>query len=963
MTRFLPVLLLVLGALGAGFVMVPSAWELAFMKLRDKDFVSAERAFEDKFLAGDRTREVLLPLSDLYVRNGRIDKAIAVLTKYAKTSPEDRDVAERLAVLLQEAQETTRAIEALEKLSAKDATAKDLRELDRLHDIAQDPEGRIRALMRLAKMGAATAQESLTLTNLLAASGRKPEALTAAYNALQRFGAKTPHELVQVFAALAVDTGRRDLVAATILPWAAAQTTATPLGAAASALTDKAAPADAINLIRASAAFARKDPATVVLAAQTETAFGDKTRALALYDALRAGGRLPPAQDAGYVSLALALKQTDAALAHISARGPQAFDDALLLFATGQAALAAKTDWLKEFDAALSALGSPPAPAARVALALGDTSRALKLAQDAEAQRPTISLAQIYSDLGDLSSAARIFDASAPDPQTIDANDVPQATAVAIALKRGPEALALAERLVMQDKSVDAALQRARALTLNGRATEALDILAALNATSELAEVAKIEALSSAKRFAELREILIARLSQPGLAPAQRTNVIFLINDLKLALGPDAARLSAGLIADLDDKALTGAPREARLTLLAKIAPAKALPYLKAAAEADPDTQGYTYVKLLKDLKRTAELSAFLARAVRTAKTAKVRDDFLYEMLKQGATRDALPLLAERARNDGAKWFFAYDEALAKFGTRAERLEALAGFAEHPSTQRPLRSQIAFQILELGDKARAEPLFRALAANSGPKSPELRQLLFLWGPRPTAEARAWLRHRAMDARDGDRTEWAAILVNAGDAATAEAILSDARDADSIVALANVYAETKNAKALETLLKTALPSADGKTAKALAQAAGALSLSASASLAYERAGLSGPAGREAFFAGDYRRAMALLSDAQSDADASFYLGETLTALNRPREAAAHYRAALAQLSQTGDGAKLRIVSLARLRDHASAERELAQLSSQPAEASDARSAYAGALLDQGDTRRAAAQLSE
>jgi cellulose synthase operon protein C len=963
MTRFLPVCLMVLAALGAGLAMVPSAWELAFMKLRDKDFPSAERVFEDKFLAGDRTREVLLPLSELYVRNGRIDKAIGVLTKFAKANPDDRDVAERLSVLLREAQDAPRAIETLEKLAAKNATPKDLRELDRLHDIAQDPEGRFRALMRLAKMGAATAPESLTLTSLLAASGRKPEALTAAYNALKRFGAKTPHELVQVFAALAIDTNRPDLVSGQIAPWAAAQSSAVPLGAVASALVDKGAPADAIKLIEASTAFAHKDPATFVLAAQLESTHGSKAKALSLYEGLRAAGRLPPAQDAAYVSLALAQTQMDAALAHVSARGPQAFNDALLIYVIGRAAIESKTEWLKELDTVLAGLNTRRASAARTALALGDHDRAAKLAKDAEAQEATVSLAQLYADLGDLPSAARVFDASAPDPAAVDANNVPQAAAVAIALKRGPEALALTERLVAQDKSVDAAVQHARALTLNGRAAEALEKLAKLNAKSELSEIAMIEALSAAKRYAELREKLVARLLQPNLAAAQRTNIIYLMNDLTLPWGADAAPLADGLAAELNGAALTGAPREARVMLLSKIAPAKALPFLKAAAEADPDKQGYAYAKLLKGLKRTAELNAYLALAARTAKTAKVRDDFLYELLKSGASREALPLLAERARSDGAKWFFAYDEALKKYGTRADRLAALNAFAAQPTTPRELRGQLAFQILELGDKASAEPLFRSLAAGSGPKSPEVRQLLFLWGPRPPADARAWLKQRAADAPDADRAAWAAILANAGDTGAAEALLAGDSDPEAIAALANVYVESRNAKALSALVDSALPSADRRTAKALATSASALSLSAPASLAYEKAGLPGPAGREAFFAGDHRRAIALLDGVRNDAEASFYLAESLTALNRPREAAAHYRAALSGLSTPGDGAKLRIIAMARLRDHAGAERELAQMRGEPGEEADARNAYAGALLDQGDTRRAAAQLNQ
>lgn len=960
MTRFLPIVLMVMAALGAGLVLVPSAWELASMKLRDKEFAAAERAFEDKFLAGNRSREVVLPLSELYVRNGRVDKAISVLTKFTQVHQNDRDVVERLAELLKEAQDTPRAIATLERLAKDKPDPAALRELDRQYDIAQDMQGRIRTLTRLVRKGSATVKESYTLTALLASTGQPKEALTIAYNAIESNLATAPHELVQTFAALALDNRRPDLIADTVQPWGARQAAAAPLNAVSSALIDKGAPKSAIAMVRASMAFKNNAPDAVVLLARLEADHGDKAVALDLLETLRRAHRLPPTQDSTFVVLALGQKRTDSALAHIWERGYANFDDATLLYAIAQGALERKTNWLKELDKAIDA-GARPLPAARIALALGDPLRAASLAKAAEMLGPSVTLAQLYAELGDLPSAARVFDAVVTDASAVTTQELAQATAAAIALKRPEMALALAERLVVQDKGTEATIQRTRALTLNGRATEALDILAALKSTTDLAELAEIEALSAAKRFAELRAKLIAKLSDAALTQERRTNVIFMLNDLKIALGPAAVKLADGLIADLDDKAIDGPSREARLTLLAKIAPVKALPYFKAAALADPDKQGYAYTKLLKDLKRGPELKSFLLIAARTAKAQKVRDDFLFELIKRDGGREALPLLAERANSNGAQWFFAYDEALARHGTKAERLAALQAFADRPATPRQMRSQIAFQILELGDKARAEVLFRALAENSAPNAPEVRQLAFLWGPRPNADARAWLKSRAANAPPQDRAAWAALLLNAGDAKSAESLLTDATDARSVATRAGIYAETRNKDALRTLVKSALSAADGDTARALAEAADALSLSPEASRAYERAGMLGRAGRAAFFAGDLARALSLLETAKPSAETAFYRAETLTALRRPREAATHYRAALAALDQAPEARKMRIVALARLKDHAAAERELAAQANELNDADDARDAYTGALLDQGDTQRAARQL--
>lgn len=962
MTRYLPVVLMVLASLGAGAMIVPSAWEMAFMKIRDKDFAAAERAFEDKYLAGDRSREVLWPLSDLYVRSGRIEKAIEVLTKYKEAHPGDRDVTARLAELLTEAQQPLRALPALEELTSKNPTPKALRELDRQYDIAENVDGRIGALVRLAKMGAATSKESLVLTNLYAAKGEKTKALTAAYNAVNVHGRNTPHELLQVFSALAIDAGRKDLIEAVVVPWAKAQSNPVSLGAVASALVDKESLDSASHIVRQSAAFAQADARAYVLAADIDSARGRKKQAYVLLAALKAAGRLPPEQDGRYVSLALDQNEVDAGLSHISARGVDAFQDALMLYAVGHAAQSAKNEWLKSLDAALAVNGARALVAARVALALGDPSRASQLAGKAETAGKSVALAQVYADLGDLTAAERVFLASAPDASGVAVEDLTQAVAVSIALKRGEIALQLADRLAAVDKSGEAAAQRARALTLNGRADEALEILAKLDTKSELVAIAEIEALSAAGRFAELRGKLIAKLLQPATGPVRRTNLIFLLNDLKMALGAGAAELIPGLKADLDDKSVAGAAREARLSLLAKIAPTAALPYLKTAAESDPGVAGYAYVKTLKDLGRKADLNSFLLLAAKSAKTAKVRDDFLYELIAQGGGREILPLLAERTKSDGAKWFYAYDLQLAKSGTRQERLEALQAFAALPSTTPEMRRQIAFQMLNLGDKPHAEAVFRALSAKAGPGSDDVRQLAFLWGPRPPEEALSWLKTRAESAPEGERAAWAALLTNAGGARSAESVLTGSRDPASMTALASVYAETKNLQALRTLIEAAQESADRKTLIAMAEAASAAGLNNHAANAFERAGSFAEAGRAAHFAGDPARAVKLFARAKTSPETAFYWGEALVAMNRANDAQPHYREALAGLGHGAEPAKMRVVALARLKDHVRAERELKEMAADPYEQADARSAYADALLDQGDTRRAAAQLS-
>jgi uncharacterized protein HemY len=969
MRAFWPLALVVVCVV-AGAALAPGSWEMAFMKLRDRDFAAAERALEEKYLNGSRQREVLIPLSELYVRNGRIDKAIAVLRKYSTSAPGEKDVAERLAALLKEAQQMPQAAAQLERLAKDRPTAASLRELDRLYDIEDNVPARIAVLTRLVRLPEATPQEFFALTNLLAATDRKVNALTVAYNALKRWPSDCPLAMAQTFAALAIDTGRTDVIDAALAPWAARQTAAIPLNAVAATLIDKGAADKAAALVAGSAAARMEDPATVVLLARLMADRGERKNALARLDALDARGKLPNDAVPLYASVALSLNLPDPALRMIRNRGTAAFDDAVLLYAIAQTPAGAR-DKLAWLDQDLAAAAARPLPQARVALALGDRDRAAQLAAGARAAltpATAMSVAQLYADLGDIPSARAIFEAAAIDPASLPVFELGQAALVAIAVKDPGRALALTSRLIAAVKSADAKIAHARALALNARFDEAVSLLDEASSDAPETEIAKIEIYKAAGRTAELRDMLLQLLLRAELTEPRRTNYLFALNDLRGDLGVAASPLAAGLARELGDGAFKGPAQEARLSLLARIAPDQAIPFLKAAAEIDLARAGYSYAEALKSLKMTAELRRFLAHAAQTAKDPKLRDGYLYEFVKWGGA-EALPLLAARAQGDGETWFYAYDAALKQHATSTARREALTRLAQNERLKPELRKQIAFQVLELGDTAAAERLFRALAQDAAPGSDVVRQLSYVWGPRPKPDAMAWLKARMTASPSIQQPEWAALVLNGGDAAAAIDALKGRNDLPAVLVLADAYVETKNAAALKGLIAQALvQGASARTADRLARAAEALSLNGVASRAYEAAAMADPkawlaAGRSAFFAGDFSRAQTLLersAAAKPQAQTWFYLGEALWAQRRRAEAAASYEKALASFGPAADERKLKLVALARLKRHRDAETELAA-AAQSGDALDAQSAYAGALLDQGDTGRAAGVL--
>jgi len=91
----------------------------------------------------------------------------------------------------------------------------------------------------------------------------------------------------------------------------------------------------------------------------------------------------------------------------------------------------------------------------------------------------------------------------------------------------------------------------------------------------------------------------------------------------------------------------------------------------------------------------------------------------------------------------------------------------IAAAVEDPRLDREQRRNLATRLLALGGKAMAEPAYRRLAAGQPPDSPEVSELLFLWGPAPTASQVDWLAERARNAAPADRAAWARLMLERG----------------------------------------------------------------------------------------------------------------------------------------------------------------------------------------------------
>jgi len=201
-----------------------------------------------------------------------------------------------------------------------------------------------------------------------------------------------------------------------------------------------------------------------------------------------------------------------------------------------------------------------------------------------------------------------------------------------------------------------------------------------------------------------------------------------------------------------------------------------ALDAIEVLARAQPESWGFTFFEIAKRLGETARLEGYLVDRIESAGLSETeRDQTLFLMLDAVGPEPALPYLRANASERGGPWLFAYAEALKKLDDTDTFRDFLTEFAADTSLPMETRRVMAFQLLETGARDGAEQAFLTLAAEAPPTSPDVQQLLYLWGPRPKADAENWILSRFRAATLEDRAGWFQILLNSAGAARALAL--------------------------------------------------------------------------------------------------------------------------------------------------------------------------------------------
>ncbi|WP_157991384.1 tetratricopeptide repeat protein [Caldimonas tepidiphila] len=949
--------LAVAAAFPASLLLVPSGGELAALRLETGHPEEARRILESRRAAGDRSAVHTEMLARVRARQGDLPGSIGLLEELAAARPQDTSVLESLARLYHEADRTEDHAGALERLQDRQPTVERQRQLVTLQGELGRPAQQLAALaalidrfdagdvadfLLLARLQAEQGRPRDALATYRKLAGRHPQALDAsivaaemrlrldtrdAEGALERgrgWLAARPGELSQaapmLAAALAMG-GRADLAVALLEPFAGGPAPAAPvLAASIQVLVDAGRLEDAVHRVETLPPTATSTPELQHLRLRVALAAGRTGLAL---DVARGIGldRLPPELLADVLSAALAARRQDVLdLADTSLRTRLASGDPLL--------------------------------AARTALALGDAAGARRWsAAAARAGMPPgrwLELAGVLQQLGDTDGTLQWLRRAADAP---DAKAAPGDIArLYLALGRAEEGRDRLERLRREAPSPAADEAWALLATVSGRHAQVATWLDGEAAQDRPAGL-----------YRDLYHLAMQARAHPLAVRA-------------------AERLQAVARSDSDRLLLAEA-------LIASGRAGDALRQLRGLAHRGPLDADRRFALLLAAWRQGEPVADELRRACleRLGDTRRGADPgpeiaTLFELRAHG---DLVPLLEPLAAREPGRWLGAFAEA-ATASDQKPRLLALWTKLGLSGTVPPeLRLQLAHGLLDAGKRAPAERILRLLAADAPREAPVVRQLLFVWGPRPTAEQLDWLAARARQARPAERAGWMRDLVERGAAARAvEVYRASARQDPGpepldayLEALAALGDPAQLAGALREIAAAPPP---GAPLARLARQARQLGDPALERRLLERAlaedgsdpalqrdlGLLAYRQRDAAAAQRYLEAF--VARTGGDAETHRTLGELRLQRGETESARRSFRAALAALERPvapgHDADALRASLLHRLGRHDEAIRQYeALLAGRPQDA-HLRADYVAMLLELGETRRAHLLLS-
>ena len=301
------VIAVTLGAFALSLTLVPGEQEYALIQLRSKQYGKALESYVAMWQAGDRSVSVLIPLTQLYLQHGEVNRAAEAMQQFVAKNPDHLEARRQLGLYYQYAQRPSDYVQNLQAISRLDASEAVLRELSDSYNLYGQYDRQIEVLHRLVRLYPEDPQDFLHLTHLQAAERRFDAALATLDLRARHHPDAMNDEIVEIYVQLAFAAQQPQRALRVVESWLSADSNPSSVAPLVSLFHRHGEPALAWKLLEPYDARIDDEPALLAEFARVRYDLGDAEGAWARLARLDAARRLPRAVIPEAIQLALVL--------------------------------------------------------------------------------------------------------------------------------------------------------------------------------------------------------------------------------------------------------------------------------------------------------------------------------------------------------------------------------------------------------------------------------------------------------------------------------------------------------------------------------------------------------------------------------------------------------------------------------------------------------------------------------
>lgn len=769
-------LVLVAAAIGISFYLIPSKDEVAIAQQRDVATVeTANIDVEAEYNQGRRTFPVVSGLADKRSKEGNRAGAITLLEEYVTANPKDMEGHKKLAELYQLAGDNAKYNQQLELIATAEPTEKNLRVLSNIYNADKNYPKQEEVLKKLLEVTQGNQPQAyVDLATIQVVNGRKDDALKTVADLKAKHPQFESYAVVRIEVNIRAEKGEIDeaynLAKAWVdrpIPVATAEPVAPQVTPPSGEIASPANPAsqrakeiaDLANILHysghAEKAVALIEPHLQLLEQSTELVvayvnanitLGREDHAYQILTKIDEAGKMTPELYHPYLQLAIKREDTAAAESIATRLDPVAFNEQQAL---NIIELARAMDAKSTLDILLNRFGEPTIVQGKPVL-----DAVIAILKNTKDQDQKVEVA-LNTELNSV-QRLRLAEACVRSGKTQCFDTI---------VTRFPP---------VENQTTPQVVEYSKLFIIANRPKDVIEPVG-LRASAPDAHPDVVFSHVKLAAAAGRQEITTPWLEQnANTAPIQKLHELFYTA---------SDRKQTAVASDIAQRLYARDPspmnREIMISALVNAGENdKALPLLREQLAQDGSNDGLYLATLSKVARKDAAARKELADYAQASLQANRGDDkqqvnYAYILLNNGRRTEAMPFINENAKTKGGEWRKMQAQLNRKGGgtgvaARKQTTGELVAIGNSPKASAATKRQAAFNLLNSGHKAEATKIFEQLAANKGPDSQEVKDLLYMWGGKLNQQQIGWLQTRAANANPYDKQRWAELINTYGD---------------------------------------------------------------------------------------------------------------------------------------------------------------------------------------------------